>query len=167
MSALRSEGIETWLSGSHTVNPAEKCFLQGGAGFSGFLAQRSRTNKCQHLCQMGAGWNFCAPHPINANVGTRPPGCTPNPPMLACARRPQSQSSLRCARRSVKHKQTCWSLIQHETSSAIPEPVPAAFVKILADLSSSTCGGPIGKMLLTSYRPVLATRSVHTSVATV
>ena len=30
MSALRSEGIETWLSGSHTVNPAEKCFLPGG-----------------------------------------------------------------------------------------------------------------------------------------
>ena len=49
----------------------------------------------------------------------------------------------------------------------IPDPVPAAFVKILADLSSSTCGGPIGKMLLISYRRVLPTRSVHTSVATV
>ena len=39
---------------------AEKCFLPGGAGFSGFLAQRSRTNNCQRLCQMGVGWNFCA-----------------------------------------------------------------------------------------------------------
>ena len=44
------------------VSPAEKCFLPGRAGFLGFLVQRSRTNKCQHLCQMGAGWNFCAPH---------------------------------------------------------------------------------------------------------
>ena len=43
------------------VSPAKKCFLPSEAGFSGFLAQRSRTNKCQHLCQMGAGWNFCAP----------------------------------------------------------------------------------------------------------
>jgi hypothetical protein len=49
------------------VSPASKCFLPGEAGFSGFLAQRSRTNKCQHLCQMGAGWSFCAPQVFKAN----------------------------------------------------------------------------------------------------
>src|ERR1700741_460117 len=56
-------------SGSHTVSPAEKCFLPGGAGFWGFLAQGSRTNKCQHLCQMGTGWNFCAPHQSTKSLG--------------------------------------------------------------------------------------------------
>ena len=43
------------------VSPAEKCFLPSEAGFSGFLARRSRTNKCQHLCQMGEDGIF-APH---------------------------------------------------------------------------------------------------------
>jgi hypothetical protein len=30
------------------------------AGFQGFPSRVSRTNKCQHLCQMGAGRNSCA-----------------------------------------------------------------------------------------------------------
>ena len=37
------------------------CFLPGRASFLGFLAQGGRKNKCQHLCQMGARWNFCVP----------------------------------------------------------------------------------------------------------
>lgn len=43
------------------VSPDAKCFLPTQAGFSCFFALRRRTNKCQHLCQMGAGWNFWAP----------------------------------------------------------------------------------------------------------
>src|SRR5436853_3999785 len=27
----------------------------------GFSSAGKLTNKCQHLCQMGAGWNFCVP----------------------------------------------------------------------------------------------------------
>jgi hypothetical protein len=42
------------LSGWHRVGRAERYFLLAGLVW-GFLAQGSRTNKCQHLCQMGAG----------------------------------------------------------------------------------------------------------------
>ena len=43
------------------VSLAEKYFLPGRASFLSFLAKGSRKNKCRHLCQMGARWNFCVP----------------------------------------------------------------------------------------------------------
>ena len=57
------------------VSPAEKCFLPSEAGFSGFLARRSRTNKCQHLCQMGEDGIF-APHSFPRETSKGGQGCS-------------------------------------------------------------------------------------------
>ena len=56
MSALRSERIETWAVRMAYGQPGLEVF----SAFLSFLAKGSRKNKCQHLCQMGARWNFCA-----------------------------------------------------------------------------------------------------------
>jgi len=46
-------------------------YFASPAGFPCFSQSRKTTNKGQHLCQMGAGWNSCVPQVLkNGKLST-------------------------------------------------------------------------------------------------